>query len=93
MTSKTDLYNEIEALPPKLQKEVWDFVQFVKRRHGLQSARLKPSSNADPSDSPLYQALDEIGFVGCTESNEQLSRTYKNKLDFSKKYGKNHGPG
>lgn len=37
--------------------------------------------------SPLYKALEEAGFVGCIETDEQLSTTYKQKLDFSRKYG------
>lgn len=36
--------------------------------------------------SPLYKALEEAGFVGCIETDEQLSTTYKQKLDFSRKY-------
>lgn len=55
---------------------------------------LKPHS-ATPSEeekfeeeeyvSPLYKALEEAGFVGCIETDEQLSTTYKQKLDFSRK--------
>ncbi len=37
--------------------------------------------------SPLYKALEEAGFVGCIETDEQLSTTYKQKLDFARKYG------
>jgi hypothetical protein len=37
--------------------------------------------------SPLYKALEEAGFVGCIEADEQLSTTYKQKLDFARKYG------
>lgn len=37
--------------------------------------------------SPLYQALESIGFVGCISTDEQLSTTYKQKLDFSGKCG------
>lgn len=36
---------------------------------------------AEPS--PLYQALDAIGFIGCVETDEQLSSHYKEKLVFS----------
>lgn len=39
----------------------------------------------DPS--PLYQALDMIGFIGCIDSDEELSTTYKQQLDFSDKPG------
>jgi hypothetical protein len=87
MTTKIDLQNEIASLPPNLQKEVWDFVQFVKKRHGLPSAQTEASPGAAPADSQLYQALEEIGFVGCIESDEQLSQTYKSRMDFSNKCG------
>ena len=83
MTSKIDLQSEIASLPPNLQREVWDFVQFVKKRHGLPPARSEKPSKPDTGDSPLYQALEEIGFVGCIESDEQLSQTYKSRMDFS----------
>lgn len=34
--------------------------------------------------SPLCQALDAIGFIGCIETDEQLSTTYKHKLDLAR---------
>ena len=37
--------------------------------------------------SPLYQALEKIGFIGCIEDDENLSTTYKESLDFSHKCG------
>jgi hypothetical protein len=88
MTSKIDLQSEVASLPPNLQREVWDFVQFVKKQHGLPTARSEKSSKPDTGDSSLYQALEEIGFVGCIESDEQLSQTYKGRIDFSNKCGK-----
>ena len=88
MTSKIDLQNEVASLPPNLQKEVWDFVQFVKKRHGLPSAKTEAAPTAATADSPLYQSLEEIGFVGCIESDDQLSQTYKSRMDFSNKCGK-----
>jgi len=87
MTSKIDLQSEIASLPPNLQKEVWDFVQFVKKRHGLPSAKTEAAPTAATADSPLYQSLEEIGFVGCIESDDQLSQTYKSRMDFSNKCG------
>jgi len=87
MTSKIDLQSEIASLPPNLQKEVWDFVQFVKKRHGLPSAKTEAAPTAATAESPLYQSLEEIGFVGCIESDDQLSQTYKSRMDFSNKCG------
>ncbi|MGH6634900.1 MAG: hypothetical protein ACRED0_01755 [Gammaproteobacteria bacterium] len=37
--------------------------------------------------SPIYQAFEEAGLIGCIETDEQLSTTYKQKLDFSHKHG------
>lgn len=42
---------------------------------------------SDSGDSPLLRALDAIGIVGGIETDEQLSTTYKQKLDFSGKCG------
>jgi uncharacterized protein (DUF433 family) len=39
------------------------------------------------ASSPLYRALDTIGFIGCIDADEELSTTYKQKLDFSDKRG------
>ena len=33
--------------------------------------------------SPIYQAFEQAGLIGCIETDEQLSTTYKEKLDFS----------
>ena len=35
MTTPNKIESEIAALPPHLQAEVLDFVQFVKHRHGI----------------------------------------------------------
>lgn len=51
-------------------------------------AALGQTRGPDESEpSPLYQALDAIGFIGCIETDEQLSTTYKEKVDFSGKCG------
>jgi hypothetical protein len=36
-------------------------------------------------DSPFFQALSGAGLVGCIETNEQLSTSYKQHIDFSAK--------
>ena len=40
-------------------------------------AKPLPQREEDVEASPLYQALDAIGFIGCIETDEQLSSTYK----------------
>lgn len=83
MPTLSDIQSEIAALPPNLRAEVIDFVQFVKRRHGLPTAPAPNIATAETGDSAFFQALEAIGFVGCIESDEQLSTTYKRRLDFS----------
>lgn len=87
MPTLRDLQTEISALPPNLRAEVLDFVQFVKQRHGLPAAPAVNASASESGDSPLFRALDAIGIVGGIETDEQLSTTYKQKLDFSGKCG------
>jgi len=84
------LQSEIATLPPDLAAEVLDFVLFVKHRHtpAAKYKRPEPTQAADEGEAlSLFQALDAIGFIGCIESDEQLSTTYKQKLDFSHKCG------
>lgn len=87
MPASTDLHTEISGLPPNLRAEVLDFVQFVKQRHGLPAGVVPSVPQAESCDSPLFQALEAAGFVGCIETDEQLSTTYKGKIDFSSKSG------
>lgn len=88
MNTLSQIQSELAALPVNLQAEVLDFVQFVKQRRGL--PRVVPevlSDSAGTGDSPFFRALTEAGFVGCIETNEQLSIQYKSQLDFSAKLG------
>ena len=87
MSTLSQIESEIAALPVNLQAEVLDFVQFVKQRHSLPRAPVALAPGADTGDSPFFLALQDVGFIGCIETNEQLSTTYKNQLDFSSKTG------
>ncbi len=43
-----------------------------------------PAKDADSQEpSPLYAALEGIGFVGCIEADDSLAKDYKTRLDFS----------
>ncbi|MCX8520340.1 MAG: hypothetical protein ORN28_02245 [Rhodoferax sp.] len=77
--------SEIAALPPHLQEEVLDFVQFVKLRHGITKHPLSETTAVDSNDSPFFQALSNAGLVGCISTDEQLSTNYKRRIDFSAK--------
>ncbi len=74
-----NIASEIAALPPNLQAEVLDFVQFIKQRHGLAVAPAEVAMAADAGDSPFFRAMESAGLVGCIKTDEQLSTTYKNK--------------
>jgi hypothetical protein len=83
MTSANKIASEISALPPHLQAEVLDFVQFVKKRDGIAKVSIADSNLQSGGDAPFFQALSDAGFVGCIETNEQLSTSYKQHIDFS----------
>ncbi len=87
MTTANKIESEISGLPPHLQAEVLDFVQFVKQRHGIAKVAIAHSNLQSGGDSPFFQALSDAGFVGCIETNEQLSTSYKQHIDFSAKVG------
>lgn len=87
MSTLSQIESEIAALPLNLRAEVLDFVQFVKQRHGLPRTPVATVPTADTGDSPFFLALKDVGFIGCIETDEQLSTTYKSKLDFSSKTG------
>jgi ABC-type uncharacterized transport system permease subunit len=87
MSTVNNIESEIAALPPNLRAEVLDFVQFVKQRHGLPVASAFVAAATDSGDSSFFQALESAGLVGCIKTDEQLSTSYKSKIDFSNKHG------
>jgi hypothetical protein len=87
MTTASKIESEISALPPHLQAEVLDFVQFVKHLHGIAKVAIAESKLHSDGDSPFFKALSYAGFVGCIETNEQLSTSYKQHIDYSAKVG------
>ena len=86
MTTPNKIESEIAALPPHLQAEVLDFVQFVKQRHGIAKGTMVQVAAAG-GDSPFFEALSRSGFVGCIETDEQLATHYKRHINFSAKVG------
>ena len=87
MTTPNKLESEIAAFPPHLQTEVLDFVQFVKHRHGIAKMTVADGNPQSGGEPPFFQALFNAGFVGCIETNERSSTSYKQHLDFSAKVG------
>lgn len=41
----------------------------------------------EDAKSPLYQAFEEAGLIGCIDTGGQLSSNYKAEMDFSIKHG------
>ncbi len=62
-------------------------MQFVKRRHGLPSTPVDGAAAQNAADSTFFRALEAAGLVGCINTDEQLSTTYKQQLDFLAKCG------
>jgi len=38
------------------------------------------SAAPDTGDSAFFEALEAVGFVGCIDTDEQVSAAYKNRL-------------
>ena len=74
-------------MPTHLQAEVLDSVQFVKQRHGIAKVSVTNKDAQIGGDSPFFQSLSEAGFVGCIETDAQLSTSYKKHVDLSAKLG------
>ena len=87
MSTLSQIESESATLPADLRVEVLDFVQFLKQRHGKAPLPQAVGPASDSGDSPFFRALNDAGFVGCIETSEQLSSSYKGQLDFSNKLG------
>ena len=44
-------------------------------------------SKTDNETSPIFQAFEAAGLIGCIATGEELSSTYKEKMDFANKVG------
>jgi hypothetical protein len=82
MTLAETIYQHSLSLPEQAAREVLDFVQFMEQRYGTvpivhqttggtASNDSTVAKNADDAVSPLYQALERIGFIGCVDTDEQ----------------------
>ena len=98
MTLAETIYHHSLHLPEPVAREVLDFIQFMEQRYGTVpivpqtvgdtvSNDRAVAKNADDAASPLYQALERIGFIGCVDADEQWSVRYKDEMDFSHKCG------
>jgi len=84
---------EIEAkiltLSEPEQLQLIDFVESLKVKFPKKPplSEEKPSQFPTQTPSPIYLAFEQAGLIGCIETDEQLSTTYKERLDFSFKHG------
>lgn len=65
-------FNQISQLPIEMQNEI--------------ATKLLNDIEKPMQTNKLYQAFEKAGLIGCIDTDEQLSTTYKQKLDFSNKH-------
>ena len=91
------------TLEEQEQQEALDFIEFlqskaVRKLSGrgkypnssgalLRALEIQPERGDEKDVSSIYQLFEQAGLIGCIETDEQLSTTYKEKLDFSFKHG------
>lgn len=78
------IYRKSLALPPDKAREVLDFIDFIKDRASVAEAQHNTGA-AKPGS--LLEVFENAGLVGCLETDEPLSSTYKAQLDFAQKHG------
>ena len=64
------IYQKSLDLPPDKAQQVIDFIDS-----------LKPRQSTKPQCS-LSDVFEQAGLIGCIETEEQFSTTYKDKLNF-----------
>lgn len=81
-----EILTKVSALPEFEQQEVLDFIEFLQAKldrkllanerdnHLLETQNISLIEN---EVSPIYQAFEQAGLIGCIETDEQLSTTYK----------------
>lgn len=101
--SAQEIATQLLMLPEQEQQEALDFIEFLhhkskrelstinKQKSGATVLEDKPGNQATTTNektvSAIYHAFEQAGLIGCIETDEQLSTTYKEKLDFSFKHG------
>lgn len=81
-----EILTKFSALPEFEQQEALDFIEFLQVKldrkllanerdnHLLETQKRNSVEN---EVSPIYQAVEQVGLIGCIETDEQLSTTYK----------------
>ena len=78
------IYQKSLTLSSEKAQTVIDFIDFIKNRPTSESDR---SIGVNTESIALLSFFEEAGLVGCLETDEQLSTTYKEKLNFAHKHG------
>ena len=69
------IYQNSLDLPDEAAYEVLDFIAALKMRLAHNQPASQPGA-VTGEDSPLFRQLQEIGFIGCHTTDEQLAGTY-----------------
>ena len=101
MTLAETIYQHSLLLPEQAAREALDFIEFLEQRYKIASVASNVPENTNnllsvteeamlndesyPYITPLYKALESIGFIGCVDDDEELSCRYKEEIDFSHK--------
>jgi hypothetical protein len=77
------IYQKSLSLPPEQAQAVIDFIDSIKSH----SSEIEQPVNTSTEPVSLLPFFEEAGLVGCLETDEQLSTTYKARLNFAHKHG------
>jgi hypothetical protein len=90
MTLAETIYQHSLLLPEQAARETLDFIEFLEQPYKVAPEASNTSENTNnllsltekgiqndvstPYISPLYKALESIGFIGCVDADEELGR-------------------
>ena len=73
-------YGTIPIVPQTMGSTVSNDIAITNQINALNSLQ----KETDDAVSLLYHALEQLGFIGCVDSNELSSVRYKDEIDFSR---------
>ena len=71
MSIADEIYRHSIKLPAEAARAVLDFIELLETRYGSRTEADRVEGEC--SDSPLFAALEKIGFVGCANTDGQPS--------------------
>lgn len=69
---------KLQALEKQLQQNTSEFIAWA-------IDKIYQEKNSPTEGQTAYQLMQQSGFIGCVELNENLSENYKELLDWSHK--------